>query len=265
MRARTQDRYVVTQLEVHGRNWLFSGVFDGDYSLPWPHRYRTHLFTSFNFAGHLGETTVEHVAHHLPIIVKQFLAEAFKSDPFRAIDPAFISDLFSRSIVAFDNAIANDVLDLFGGIDGLESVSDEHVRKVINDQDRGGENFKKARLCMYGTTAIVSLIDPEHENLWIANVGDCQACTYASLFTYSCPLMLIFVLVLVTPCGPDGSGEEWTVEVLTTMHNGDNSAEIARVIEEHPDEPECVVDDRVLGALAPFRCLSYFLSWPAHR
>jgi pyruvate dehydrogenase phosphatase len=31
--TKTQDRYVVTQLEVHGRLWPFTGVFDGMYSL----------------------------------------------------------------------------------------------------------------------------------------------------------------------------------------------------------------------------------------
>lgn len=31
--TKTQDRYVVTQLEVHGRRWSFTGVFDGTYAL----------------------------------------------------------------------------------------------------------------------------------------------------------------------------------------------------------------------------------------
>lgn len=30
--TKTQDRYVVTQLEVHGRLWTFTGVFDGTYN-----------------------------------------------------------------------------------------------------------------------------------------------------------------------------------------------------------------------------------------
>jgi pyruvate dehydrogenase phosphatase len=58
-----------------------------------------------------------------------------------------------------------------------------------------------------------------------------------------------FFLVLVSPKG----AEEWNVEFITTEHNGDNDAEIERVCREHPGEPECVVNRRVLGALAPFR------------
>jgi hypothetical protein len=42
--------------------------------------------------------------------------------------------------------------------------------------------------------------------------------------------------------------------VLTRVHNGTCSAEIARVVREHPGEAECVSDGRVLGVMAPFRC-----------
>lgn len=52
---------------------------------------------------------------------------------------------------------------------------------------------------------------------------------------------------------PDDS-EEWKVEYLTTNHNGDNDAEVDRVRREHPGEAECVLNQRVLGALAPTRC-----------
>jgi pyruvate dehydrogenase phosphatase len=53
---------------------------------------------------------------------------------------------------------------------------------------------------------------------------------------------------------PDEAGDDWVVERLTTDHNGDNDAEVERVQRAHPGEPECVIDRRVLGALAPFRC-----------
>ncbi|KAJ7684432.1 phosphatase 2C-like domain-containing protein [Mycena polygramma] len=201
----TQDRYILRQLNVHGRLWTLTGVFD----------------------GHLGDETVAHVAHHLPIIVEEFLQKFL---PTQKITPAFISSLFSRSIVAFDDAIAGDILKLFGGVDRLDRYSDQEIRELINDQDKGGDNYQKARLCMYGTTALVALTDPEHENLWVANLGDCQA-------------------ALVSPKAAD----EWDVEFITTEHNGDNDAEIERIYREHPGEPECVVNRRALGALAVFR------------
>ncbi|KAF8191592.1 phosphatase 2C-like domain-containing protein [Mycena galopus ATCC 62051] len=208
--ASTQDRYILKQLNIHGRLWALTGVFD----------------------GHLGEETVAHVAHHLPIIVEEFLQKFIPENPTEKFTPEFISGLFSRSIVAFDDAIAGDILRLFGGPERLDRYSDQEIRDIINDQEKGGDNYKKARLCMYGTTALVALTDPEHENLWVANLGDCQA-------------------ILVSPKATD----EWDVEFITTEHNGDNDAEIERVCREHPGEPECVVNRRVLGALAPTRGL----------
>lgn len=84
-------------------------------------------------------------------------------------------------MTSFDEAIAGDVLDLFpGGIESLSTYSDEQIKRKINDIYTGGENYKKARLCMYGTTALVALVDPDHENLWLANLGDCQAGLYFS-------------------------------------------------------------------------------------
>jgi pyruvate dehydrogenase phosphatase len=58
---------------------------------------------------------------------------------------------------------------------------------------------------------------------------------------------------------PNEAEDDWIVECLTTDHNGDNDAEIERVQRAHPNEPECVFDRRVLGALAPFRCSFDFL------
>ncbi|KAJ7502258.1 phosphatase 2C-like domain-containing protein [Mycena galericulata] len=170
--AITQDRYVLRQLKVHDQLWILTGVFD----------------------GHLGDETVEHVAHHLPII--------------RTQPTGFIADLLSRSIIAFDEAIVGDILELFGGSERLADYSDQQIRDIINDQGR------------------------EYENLWVANLGDCQA-------------------VLVSP----KDTQEWDVDFITTEHNGDNDDEIERVHREHPGEPEYVVNRRVLGALSPFRGL----------
>ena len=201
--------------------------------------------------GHLGDVTVEHVAFHLPIIIRDFLRDAIACDPSCDFSPELIGDLFSRSIVAFDDAIANDVLDLFGGLEGLDNFSDAKIRAIINDQHEGGANWKKARLCMYGTTALVALVDPDHKNLWVANLGDCQAseCNFSSLLAST--LRVTHISVMVTP---NIAEDDWVVERLTTDHNGDNDAEVTRVQRAHPDEPECVIDRRVLGALAPFRC-----------
>ena len=135
--------------------------------------------------GHLGDVTVEHVAHHLPIIVRDFLREANEATHAGNYTPESISDLFTKAILAFDDAIAHDVLDLFGGsVDNLVNYTDAEIRETINDQHLGGENWRKVRLCMYGTTALVALVDPDHKDLWVANLGDCQASKFLLLCVF---------------------------------------------------------------------------------
>ncbi|KAI0263731.1 phosphatase 2C-like domain-containing protein [Gloeopeniophorella convolvens] len=208
----SQDRLVVQQLDVHGQQWTFTGVFD----------------------GHLGDATVEHTAHHLPIIVKQFLQKAISGPCAPTPGPDVVRDILSNAIVSFDDAIAGDILELFpGGVASLANRTDEEIQAVVNDfgGSSGGANYQKARLCLYGTTALVALVDPAHENLWVANLGDCEA---------------------VIP-GADGRAARH--KVLNVLHNGNNAAEIARVRREHPGEPESVLNGRVLGTIAPFRCI----------
>ncbi|KAG8217172.1 phosphatase 2C-like domain-containing protein [Butyriboletus roseoflavus] len=210
-RTRSQDRYAMQQLDIGGRTWTFTAVFD----------------------GHLGDATVEHAAYHMPIIVREFLEDITLKHRGRAVPPPLIADMFSSAIRSFDDAIANDVLDLFsGGLQSVRDMPDEEIYAILNDHATGGQNFKKARLCMYGTTALVALVDPDHENLWLANLGDCQG-----------------VMISET------KHRTWNFEILTTSHNGTNKCEVARVESEHPGEPECVVDGRVLGTIAPFRCI----------
>ena len=145
-------------------------------------------------AGHLGDATVEHAAYHMPIIVREFLEEITLKHRGRAIPPPLIADMFSSAIRAFDDAIANDVLDLFS--DGLQSVRDmpdEQICAILNDHATGGQNFKKARRCMYGTTALVALVDPDHENLWLANLGDCQGGATQNMFSLIACKPMLFV------------------------------------------------------------------------
>ncbi|EJD00916.1 protein serine/threonine phosphatase 2C [Fomitiporia mediterranea MF3/22] len=201
--ARCQDRYIIEQFAIRGAGdalWTLTGVFD----------------------GHLGETTVEHVAHHLPVIVQEFLERAVRDQgPTCLKNPTIVSTLLKRAFSSFDRDIANDVLKLFpGGVASLDRLSDDYIRSVINDYGNGLTNYKKVQLNMYGTTALLALVDPRQENLWIANLGDCQA-----------------------------------GELLTEVHNGSNPREVDRVRREHPSEPDCIKNGRILGTIAPFRCL----------
>lgn len=130
---------------------------------------------------------MEHAARHLPIIVQEVLHKLIPTPDAPLPAPDIVGDMLSHRITAFDNAIAGDVLELFpGGIDSLPGRTDEEIQAVLNDfvgsggNNYGtGVNYQRARLCLYGTTALVALVDPAHENLWVANLGDCEAGTYA--------------------------------------------------------------------------------------
>ena len=178
LRYSSQDRFVMQQIEVHGQRWTFTGVFDGAFC-----SFVTHARAPIRalLAGHLGDATVAHTAHHLPIIVKEFLHKVITGPAAPAPGADFMRELLSDAITAFDNAIAGDVLELFpGGIASLADRTDEEIQEVVNDFGDGrgaGANYQKARLCLYGTTALVALVDPAHENLWVANLGDCEAGT----------------------------------------------------------------------------------------
>lgn len=111
------------------------------------------------------------------MIVQEFLGEAVRNQGPRCLtNPAFVTALLKRAFVSFDQDIANDVLKLFpGGISSLDRLSDDYIRSVINDHSNGLRNYRKVQLNMYGTTALLALVDPRQENLWVANLGDCQA------------------------------------------------------------------------------------------
>ena len=113
--------------------------------------------------------------------MKEFLQKVITGPASPVPGADLVRELFSNAITAFDNAIAGDVLELFpGGIEPLPGRTDEEIQEVLNDFGDGrgiGANYQKARLCLYGTTALVALVDPAHENLWVANLGDCEAGT----------------------------------------------------------------------------------------
>jgi pyruvate dehydrogenase phosphatase len=135
------------------------------------------------YTGHLGEATVEHVVHHLPLILRHDLSFACSRTPGAFIDPELIASIFRDSIRAFDDSIAADVINLFPGgkekgLKVLDEIDDDEVRRIVNDYDDGLVAYAKAKLCMYGTTALIALVDERQENLWVANLGDCQAGEY---------------------------------------------------------------------------------------
>ena len=49
----------------------------------------------------------------------------------------------------------------------------------------------------------------------------------------------------------------WKAELLSAFHNGINTQEVERLMSEHPNEPDCVSNGRVLGGIAVTRGKPY--------
>ncbi|KIJ45828.1 hypothetical protein M422DRAFT_226899 [Sphaerobolus stellatus SS14] len=205
--AQSQDRKAIYAWPLKNGVWKFIAVLD----------------------GHGGHDTVDFTAEDLPRRVKGKLEELLLTEEVQTYPEAVLSAL-EQAILEVDNQLITDLLNLFpGGLDGLHTLSQEEIDKIIND---GGERLKKVHRCMRGTTVLVALIDPTGENLWIANLGDCEA-------------------LLGTP----SQSNVWKTFRITKNHGGNDPEEVQRIQAEHPGEEECILNNRVLGAIAVTRAI----------
>ncbi|KAJ7030822.1 protein serine threonine phosphatase 2C [Mycena alexandri] len=182
------------------------------------------------FDGHAGHETVDHVVATVPTAVHDALVQALAAGPLAASD---VSELLRKVIADVDAQIGQEMLDLFpGGAEALVRLRDEDIAVLINDN---GVNSAKVLRCMRGSTVLVALISPALD-VWVASLGDCQA-------------------VL----GSKQVSGMWDTQVLSANHNAADADEVARIRSEHPSEDECVLKDRVLGAIAITRAVGDFL------
>ena len=90
--------------------------------------------------------------------------------------PNAIGDAFSKAIQDFDKSLENDLKAVLP--ENFEGLSDEELQVVINDQTTGGLVYTRVIRCMRGACSVIAVIDPTKENLWIVNLGDCEAGRY---------------------------------------------------------------------------------------
>lgn len=121
-----------------------------------------------------------------------------------------------------DQAIKNGFLRLD------HEIVNKNIEKLLNDNNKA----KAAELLMpalSGSCALLSFYDTNSKLLRVAVTGDSRALL--------------------------GSYKEnhWTVKQLSIDQTGSNPTEVARIISEHPDEPNVIRNGRVLGTLEPSR------------
>lgn len=136
----------------------------------------------FRDVGHAGHEVSDLTSKVFPGKLKVVIDSLFTRDPEGIMEEPTteqISNALSETLIAWDDEIVADFLALFpGGQEQAETMPIEEIKALINDTHRGGENHYKVMKAIRGSTALLSLVDPKKENLWVANLGDCQAGTW---------------------------------------------------------------------------------------
>ena len=171
----SQDRMCIENWQMSpGGTWVFTAIFDGQCVLSPPR------LVLEGHVGHAGHATVEHAARTLPVLIKQALESLLVSSRGHVL-PAAVSGVLSDCIVRFDHSITTDFTRMFpGGPAGLQSMTSSQIRHLFQDRASAPQNLAAATRCLQGSTALLTLTDPSKHNLWIANLGDCQAGMSAS-------------------------------------------------------------------------------------
>lgn len=243
----SEDRRYADQWDLPNGLWTCAAVFDGEYLAPF-----SIIGVLYPNSGHVGSDLAELAVVKVPERIKRALETAFKQSTDGEVhQPTVeqISNILSHELAAFDNSILGDFLRVFPkGEESLASLSIPEVKHLINDHSTGSENYAKMMRCMCGTTALIGLVDPNRSNLWIANLGDCQAS--ASL----CFQIMTAQACLTRPALGTENGEGDLIGLLLTQnHNAANHRESERIHSEHPGEPDCIRNERLLGAITVTR------------
>lgn len=128
--------------------------------------------------GHGGDAAVEYVIEAVPGDLKGRLSSlvSFASSTSVAVEPHAVSAVIQQALSTVDDRITQDLKDIIpGGVEQLAKMTDDDIKRIINDQDQGSINAIKLRRALSGSTALIALQDPSKENLWIAGLGDCSA------------------------------------------------------------------------------------------
>lgn len=111
-----------------------------------------------------------------------------------------------------------------------DEIVHKNVQKLLDSPNKN----KAAELLMpalSGSCALMTFYDTHSKNLKVAVTGDSRA------------LLGSF----------NEENNKWTVEALSVDQTGSNPTEVAKLLSEHPNEPNVVRNGRILGSLEPSR------------
>ncbi|AMD21552.1 HFL304Wp [Eremothecium sinecaudum] len=123
---------------------------------------------------------------------------------------------------AIDNAI----------VEGFVQLDNELVYNALGTflSAPSRETLLEALPAASGSCALLALYDSKNSALKIALAGDSRALV-----------------------GRLEDGNKWTVESLSLDQTGERDSEVERIKAEHPNEPDCIRNGRLLGSLQPSR------------
>ncbi|KAI5124089.1 hypothetical protein M0805_000904 [Coniferiporia weirii] len=212
LKGQSEDRHDIQFWEFPSGVWTFSAVFD----------------------GHLGYELSEYARQAMSGFIHQALSAALSGDSV-TVAPQAISAALKEGIEAFDKSLYDNLMSRLPT--NFAEMSEEELKGIINDQESGGKVHQAIIRGIQGSTVIIALVDPARENVWVANLGDCQA-----------------VLAETDTTAPNG----FKATLLSSAHNGRVKGEAERVRSEHPGEPDVVLRNRVLGSIAVTRAIGDF-------
>lgn len=167
------------------------------------------------YDGHGGWTTSTKLRDQLILYIIQEFGTIFK--------PAKEDNLrYVPNSATIDQAIKNGFLKLD------HDIVTKNIKSLLKESNKA----KAAELLMpalSGSCALLSFYDTNSKMLKVAVTGDSRAI----LGSYK--------------------DNRWTVRQLSIDQTGSNPSEVARIISEHPDEPNVIKNGRVLGSLEPSR------------
>lgn len=173
-----------------------------------------HFWTVFD--GHAGWNTSAYLRDNLIDYVISELNVAYK------ISEKNLRLIPSNEVI--DKAIKQGFLKLD------DEIVNKNVQKLLDSPNKNAA----AELLMpalSGSCALMSFYDTHSKILKVAVTGDSRA-LLGSL---------------------NEESNKWTVEVLSVDQTGSNPTEVAKLLSEHPNEPNVVRNGRILGSLEPSR------------
>ncbi|KAJ7054453.1 phosphatase 2C-like domain-containing protein [Mycena amicta] len=170
----------------------------------------------------------EFALEELPSMVEAGLREALTSSKTTLLEDDLVSKILADPLHALDERIKRDFLALL--------PTDRSLFEPSMVRDASGALRIEYERAISGSTACLALVDPARR-VHVASLGDCDC-------------FLVFI--------PPGEAPQY--HDMGFHHRASNPVEVARIVAEHPNEPDCVRNGRLWSGVNLSRGLGDMLA-----